>query len=152
MSDCTPAIPPMGALPTRGKIENLQALMAAMPQVNLAEHTKHYFAGGMYCRELFRPAGTLIVGKAHKHEHFYIVLSGEVVIAGDGYLETVKGPRIIISQPGVKRAVHAHTDAVCITIHRTDSRDLDEIERELIEEDATALFDAQNKPKQEVLS
>ena len=101
----------------------------------------------MYCREVFRPAGTVIVGKVHKREHFYIVMFGTVTISGDGYRETVKAPRIFVSQPGTKRAVYAHEDSLCITVHRTDSRDLDEIERELIEEDPTALFDAHNRLK-----
>lgn len=138
-------------LPTLGGIERLQATMAAMPQADLSDHTKHYFADGMYCRELFRPADTLIVGKVHKKEHFYIVLSGEVTLIGDGFRERIKAPRIIISQPGTKRAVLSHTDAICITVHRTDSRDLDEIERELIEPEDMRLFDARNKPIPEAL-
>lgn len=119
--------------------------MARMPQVELP--TKHHWADGMYCRELFRPAGTTIVGKVHKHEHFYIVLSGIVTIVGDGKRETIEAPAIFVSPPGTKRAVFAHTDAICITVHRTDSRDLDEIERELIEPDEKALFDARNQLK-----
>lgn len=131
--------------PSRADIERLQTVMSQMPQVTLA--TRHLWADGMYLRELFRPADTTIVGKVHKREHFYIVLSGEVTIAGDGYREHVTAPRIIVSQPGTKRAVYAHVDSLCATVHRTDSRDLDEIERELIEPDDTALFDARNQTK-----
>ena len=153
MSDCTPTIPPMDALPTRADIEKLQALMVTMPQADLLDQTKHLFADSIYCRPLFRPAGTLIVGKIHKHEHFYVVLSGEVTLAGEGYRERIKAPRIIISQPGVKRAVFAHVDSICATFHRlrTDSRDLDEIERELIEPEDLRLFDSANKPIPEAL-
>ena len=89
--------------PTREKIEILQSLMSVMPQVDLSNHTKHHFADGMYCRELFRPAGTTIVGKVHKREHFYIVLFGAVTVVGDGFRETITAPRIIVSKPGTKR-------------------------------------------------
>jgi len=136
-------------LPTREDIERLQASLLDAPQMELP--TRHYFADGMYCRELFRPKDTLIVGKVHKKEHFYIVLSGEVTVVGDGKRERIKAPRIIVSQPGTKRAVYAHEDSTCITVHRTFETDLEAIERELIEPDETALFDAYNRPKVEVL-
>jgi hypothetical protein len=132
-------------LPKLQDIQKLQALMVTLPQIEL--ETKHHFADGMYCRELFRPAGTLIVGKVHKREHFYILLSGEITVSGDGYRERFKAPKIIISAPGTKRAVFAHVDSICLTIHRTDLRDIDEIEKELIEPDETALFDFHNKLK-----
>lgn len=129
-------------LPQREDIERLQTALSAHPQVELP--TKHHWADGMYCRELFRSKDTLIVGKVHKREHFYIVLSGEVTVVGDGKRERIKAPRIIVSAPGTKRAVYAHEDSICITVHRTDSKDLEEIELELIEPDETALFDAHN--------
>jgi hypothetical protein len=133
------------ALPTLETIKDLQAAMAKLPQVKL--ETKHYFADGMYARELFRPAGTTIVGKVHKKEHFYIVMYGDLVIAGDGYKREVSGPAIFVSEPGTKRAVYAQTDALCVTVHRVSSTDLDEIEAEVVEEDKTALFNARNELK-----
>ena len=133
----------MSEIATRADIDRLQAVMLQMPQVELS--TEHLFADGMYCRALFRPADTTIVGKVHRREHFYVVLSGEVTVVGDGYREHIKAPRIIVSQPGTKRAVYAHVDSLCATFHRTNSTDLEEIERELVEEDKTALFNAQNK-------
>jgi hypothetical protein len=133
------------------KLEDIQALQAAgakLPQATL--FTEHYFADGMYIRSLFRPADTLIVGKVHKREHFYIVVSGEVTIVGDGYKERVKAPRIFVSKPGTKRAVYSHEDSLCLTVHRTDKADLDEIEAELIEEEPLAMYDAHNAIKQDL--
>lgn len=140
----------IAALTTREDIERLQAAMTKLPQLELV--TKHHFADGMYCRELWRPAGCAIVGKVHKREHFYIVLSGEVTVTCDGKPpERIQAPRIIVSAPGTKRAVFAHTDSICITVHRTDSHDLKTIEEELLESDETALFDAHNQMKCEAL-
>lgn len=135
--------------PTLETINRLQAAMAMLPQAVL--DTKHHFADGMYARELFRPADTLIVGKVHKREHLYIVLSGEVTIVGDGYRERVKAPRIFVSKPGTKRAVYAHEDSICLTVHRTSETDLDKIEAELIEEDPTAMYSSDNKLLPQVL-
>jgi hypothetical protein len=130
----------------RDAICALQAAMAQLPQAELP--TEHFFADGMYCRFLPRPAGTLIVGKVHRKEHLYIVCCGTVqVTQGDGAAREITGPAVLVSKPGTKRAVFAVTDATCLTVHRTDSTDLDEIEAELIEPDEAALFDAHNNVK-----
>jgi len=124
-------------------IYRLQAEMSKMPQVELP--TEHFFADGMYCRTLFRPAGTLIVGKVHKKEHLYIICQGTIQVTTDNGMEEITGPKVIVSKPGTKRAVLALTDATCLTVHRTDNKDLETIEEELIEPDNLALFDSRNK-------
>src|ERR1700744_2984444 len=140
----------MDALATTvADINKLQEAAAKLPQAQL--FTEHFFIPGVYVRWLFRPADTLIVGKIHRKEHMYLVCSGEVTVVGPGYKERIVGPKMIISKPGTKRAVYAHTDAVCLTIHRTDETDLDKIEKELIEEDETAMYDARNELKSERL-
>ncbi len=126
-----------------GKVWRLQREMAKLPQADLP--TEHYFADGMYARVLKRPAGTLIVGKVHKKEHFYIVTKGCVEVASDEKTEIYHSGDVIVSKPGTKRAVLALEDSICMTVHRTKKKNLDKIEKELVEEDNTALFDAQNK-------
>ena len=56
---------------SREQVERLQAEMATMPQAELT--TEHQFSPGMYMRKVFRPAGTLIVGKVHKEPHFFFM-------------------------------------------------------------------------------
>ena len=130
-------------VPTKEQIDRLQRAMSAMPQaVGLV--TDHFFAGGMYCRRLWRPANTVIVGKVHKAPHFFLCAEGEIVAWSEKGMRTLKAGDVIESQPGTKRVTLAMTDAIGITIHKTDLTDLDAIEAELIEEDTTALFDANN--------
>lgn len=136
-------IVPIGTEPN---VVALQAAMREMPQVEC--QTDHYFADGMYCRVVARDEGTLIVGKVHKREHFYMVVQGAVAVIQDGAERKVyHAPAVIVSKPGTKRAVYALEDSVCLTVHRTDKTDLAEIEAELIEDDPTALFGPDNKPK-----
>jgi hypothetical protein len=135
--------------PTREQIEKLQSEMVKMPQVEL--ETEHYFSGGMYCRKLIRPAGTLIVGKVHKQAHFFLCAKGEIIAWSENGMKTLKAGDIIESKPGTKRVTLALSDAIGITFHKTDKTDLDEIEAELIEPDETALFDSNNKLKQFVV-
>ena len=131
-------------LDMRAKVSELQkAMLAHIEPIEL--DTKHRFHGGMYLREVFRPADCLIVGKVHKKEHFYIVLSGTVVITTDDGVVEVTGPHIFESKPGTKRAVYAKTDAICITIHRVDSSSVEDVEQELVEDDPDCVYLPGNK-------
>ncbi len=116
----------------RESIDHLQAEVLKLEQPQF--ETEHYWAGGMYCRVLPRQAGTVIIGKTHRQEHFYLVLSGTVLITnGDKAPIEVTGPKVIVSQPGTRRAVYAKTDAVCATVHRTSETDLERLDAELCE-------------------
>ena len=130
---------------SREQVERLQAQMVTMPQAELV--TEHQFSPGMYMRKLFRPAGTLIVGKVHKEPHFFLCAKGEIIAWTENGMKRLQAGDVIESKPGTKRVTLAVTDAIGITIHRTDKTDLDEIEAELIEPDPSALFDAKNKLK-----
>ena len=130
---------------SREQVERLQAEMATMPQAELV--TEHQFSPGMYMRKLYRPAGTLIVGKVHKEPHFFLCAKGEIIAWTESGMKRLQAGDVIESKPGTKRVTLAVTDAIGITIHRTDKTDLDEIEAELIEPDPSALFDARNKLK-----
>lgn len=109
--------------------------------------TEHVFHGGMYCRQVWRPAGCLIVGKVHKKEHFYMVVSGTVKITVDDGVQTITGPFLLCSKPGTKRAVYAETDALCMTIHRVESETVEEVESELVEDDPNSMFTIGNTVK-----
>lgn len=133
-------------VPTREQIDRLQNEMAQMPQAELT--TEHFFSPGMYCRRVYRPAGTLIVGKVHKEPHFFMCVKGEIVAWTETGMRKLEAGDVIESKPGTKRVTLAVTDAIGVTVHRTDKTDLNEIEAELIEPDDAALFDSSNKLKQ----
>ena len=136
-------------VPNREQIDRLQAEMVTMPQAELV--TEHYFSPGMYMRKVFRPAGTLIVGKVHKEPHFFLCAMGEIVAWTENGMVTLLPGDVVESQPGTKRVTMAVTDSIGITIHRTDKTELDEIEADLLEPDTTALFDARNNVKTELI-
>lgn len=133
------------AKPFQQRIEDLQAEISKYPQYE--PPTEHIFHGGMYCRQVWRPAGCLIVGKVHKKEHFYMIVSGTIKITTDDEVQTATGPFLICSSPGTKRAVYAVTDALCVTIHRVESNTIEEVESELVENDPKSMFTVGNKVK-----
>lgn len=100
----------------------------------------HEFPPGLYVRTIKIPAGTVLTGKLHRHEHPNILQSGvvEVVTESNG-VEFLEGPLFMISKGLTKRALVAHTDIVWTTIHAnpTNTRDLEALEKEIIIEDLT---------------
>lgn len=137
------------SVPTLAEIERLQHEMMQMPQAEL--ETEHYFSGGMYCRKLTRPAGTLIVGKVHKKDHFFLCAKGQIIAWSEKGMVTLNEGDVIASKAGTKRVTLAVTDSIGITFHKTNKTNLDKIEKELIEPDELALFDSSNKLKAQAL-
>jgi hypothetical protein len=117
----------------RKQLYELQEAIGDLPAVDCP--LQHVFAPGVYMRTIFIPAGTLIAGKIHKHQHGNVLSMGEVlVITEEGGLEHLRGPMTMVSSAGTKRAVRALTDVVWTTIHLnpTNETDLEKIEAEVI--------------------
>ena len=83
--------------------------------------TTHKFTDGMYIREIFMPAGSLITSKIHKTEHPYIVSYGKVAVSidGDDWNE-ITAPYTGITIPGTRRVLYIIEDCIWTTFHRVD--------------------------------
>ena len=99
-------------IPTREEIDKLQREMSVMPQAEL--QTEHYFSGGMYCRKLTRPAGTLIVGKVHKKDHFFLCAKGEIIAWSEGGMRHLYPGDVICSKPGTKEKMKVQIEEKAI--------------------------------------
>jgi len=93
---------------------------------------EHHFAPGVYMRQMNAKAGTVVVSKMHRTEHMNVLLSGSLTIATENGIEYLKAPAVIKSMPGTKRIGYFHEDTSWMTVHPTDSTDLEEIERQVI--------------------
>jgi hypothetical protein len=95
---------------------------------------KHSFSDGIYVREIFIPAGTVLVGKIHKHDHPNFLMSGTVEVVTEFGSERIEAPRSMISKSGTKRVVHAITDTVWITVHvnKENTTDIAKLEDNII--------------------
>ena len=120
----------MPAAPSRAQIQRLEDVMRELPQVEIPP--RHYFAAGLYAREITIPAGTVLTGKVHSAEHLNIVSQGDITVWTEYGMKRVQAPFAMVSRPGTKRVGYAHTDTVWTTIHATNETDLEALERELI--------------------
>ena len=124
----------------KDKVAFLAKELSTIPQVECP--LKHYFAPHVYVREIFMPAGSIVIGKIHKTEHFNIIQKGKVtLVKEDGTHETMEAPLTFISKAGVQKALYIHEDTVWSTIHITENRDLESLEAELIEPSPELGFD-----------
>lgn len=112
------------------KIKRLEEAMLALPQADLP--LDHFFASGVYVRQMTAPAGALLVGHAHKTEHVCILLKGSMTIATPDGIKTISAPMTFIAPPGRKVALVLE-DIVFQNIHATEERDLDKLEELLVE-------------------
>tara|TARA_R100000656_G_scaffold60656_2_gene46988 strand:+ start:4115 stop:4687 length:573 start_codon:yes stop_codon:yes gene_type:complete len=96
---------------------------------------RHFFADGCYIREIFNPAGELIVTKIHKVAHPYFLMKGTMSILTEEGEQRISAPFYSITKPGTKRIIYAHTDCIFITVHATDKTDIKEIEKDIATED-----------------
>lgn len=133
---CPPHLDEIGVrfinpLEMRQTILDLEQAMNEASDVQLQIKTTHRFIDGIYAREVFIPAGTLLVGRIHRHACISIMNSGlKTTITEDGAMK-IKAPFATISKPGIKRVGFAHEDTIWTTIHATNERDLAKLEDEL---------------------
>lgn len=131
----------------RSDIASLEAEMRAMPEKQIAIETRHYFAPGIYAREITIPEGVEVIGKIHRAPHVNVVSKGRIlVITEDGEREIV-APCTFVAPAGTKRAGRALEETVWTTFHAVGpndgERDLDKLEDELI----APSFDALGPPQ-----
>lgn len=78
----------------------------------------HRFTPGLYAREIFMPAGTVLTSQVHNTQHPYVVISGRVrVTIPGGEVQVLEGGYVGITQPGTRRALYVEEDCRWITFH-----------------------------------
>lgn len=91
---------------------------------------RHFFAPGVYGREITLDAGDTLTSLIHLQADLNILSKGRISFTTDEGVRTVEAPYTFVSPPGAKRAGHCHTDVVWTTIHANpdDERDLEKLE------------------------
>jgi len=82
-------------------------------------------------REMFAPAGVLVLGHEHRTEHFNIVLSGRAIVWVDGKMIVATAGQVLTSKPG-RKLVIVLEDLRWLTVHPTTVTDLEQLERDLL--------------------
>ncbi len=94
----------------------------------------HHFTPGLYAREIFMPARSIVVSRIHKTEHPFVVSKGRCYVYNEkGEAVEIVAPYFGVTMPGTRRVLYMIEDTVWTTFHPTDLTDVREIEAEIIE-------------------
>jgi len=95
----------------------------------------HHFSEGVYVREIFMPAGLLVVGKVHKTTHLNIVVSGRCEVMINGEIKEFKAGDIFESLEGSQKTLYIFEDTKWLTVHinENDSKDIEELEERYVD-------------------
>jgi len=88
---------------------------------------QHYFGPGVCIRELFVPAGSLVLSHKHKEQTMNILLKGKAAVVINEEVRVIEGPYIFVSEPGRKLG-YAIEDVVWQNVFATDETDPEKIE------------------------
>lgn len=115
---------PLSSIDGLGKIEQIEAGMFKLGEDKVFEfaawETKHHFSDGVYTRETFIPAGTLLTGIRHKQKTISILAQGAITVMGvdrQGRATdygVLVAPFIMVTEPNIKKIGYAHEDTVFI--------------------------------------
>lgn len=120
--------------PTYDQLRELERELLKLPPADAP--VTHHFAHGVYGREMFIPAGTILTGKIHKHSTLNLLMQGTIVVTTPDGVREITAPSIFTSAPGCKKVGFAKTDVIWVNVHATRLTDLAAIEQKFIEPEA----------------
>lgn len=136
------------------RIDELEAaIVENFPLVELP--LIHRFTEGLYVREIFMPAGSLVTSKIHNTQHQYFVLKGAVSVWIDEGVEVyIEAPYIGVTEPGTRRVLYVWEDCIWATSHpNPDNETVEQIEERILEKHDNPLLSDEIKIKlKEILS
>lgn len=118
----------------REKILNLEREIAKLPQYECP--LRHFFADGVYVREITIHAGVALVGYIHMQACVTTVSKGKIIIADGDSTRIIEAPFTMAVPPGSKKAGYALEDTVWSDAYANPSNetDLDVLESQMTAE------------------
>jgi len=118
------------------EIEDFGRFLQCLPEEFKEELVnKHYFAPGIYIREMVIKEGDFAIGRKHKTKHFNIILSGYGKMIYNGSVKEIKAGDIFVSEPETRKAVSATEEIRILNIFPSNETSVEKLEKELVYEE-----------------
>lgn len=90
-------------------------------EVELAENgfpLQHIFTPGLYARQIYMPAGSVLTSQIHNTEHPFVISSGSAMVYTEHEGATLlKAPYTGVTRPGTRRVLVVYEDCIWTTFH-----------------------------------
>ncbi len=94
---------------------------------------KHYFAGGIYAREMTLPSNFICTGAIHKYDHIVTISKGEGWLVDEfGGKREYQAPVTFETKKGTKRAIKTDTETIFTCYIKCESTNIDEVRNLLV--------------------
>lgn len=121
--------------------------MVGVPQVDCP--VVHYFAPGMWARQITIPAGVALVGAVHKTDNLAVLSQGTIMLVTNGQPIELTAPCTVMVKAGQKNAAVAINDAVWTNFfpNPENETDLDKLVEKFSESKACELIGGAKNPQ-----
>jgi hypothetical protein len=132
-------IQPTVKVDIKQNLDNLAVAVKSAPQVECPE--KHHFGPNIYIKEVTLPAGSVIVGKYHRHEHLCNMVAGRmIVVDSEGNRTELIAPMTFMAKSGRKIAYIIET-VVFQNIYSTSETDIQKLEDMIVDNSKDMLLE-----------
>lgn len=120
---------PAGSLPAeaqdwRDRIQQFEQALKQSPG-QFTPDLMQFFCAGVYLRQVFFPAGTMVTGKIHRYPCLNILVQGELEVVTEEGIKMMVAPMVFKAPAGVKRAARVISDTIWITVHAYEGEERD---------------------------
>lgn len=86
---------------------------------------RHYFAAGLFAREISIRAGCQIVGAVHKQDSLIVLSKGRLIMATEDGPKEIAAPHTHLCKAGTQNAVYVLEDCVWTNFHPNPDNETD---------------------------
>jgi hypothetical protein len=118
------------------RLDEFQAAVLGLPEgLKVMHSVTNHFGPNIYLREMVAKAGDVIVGRSHKEEHLFSLVSGQIIVVDeDGVRTKLVAPVVYKAKKG-RKIIYIIEDARFQNIWSTPETNIEKLEAELAWDD-----------------
>ncbi|RLA26261.1 MAG: hypothetical protein DRQ62_00060 [Gammaproteobacteria bacterium] len=109
----------------KSSVANIDELVKELEPYNKLSELplEHFHGDNLYVRYAMYPKGAVVIGRVHKFNHVFVLMSGEATIWTRDGKNRVKAPAIIETKAGTQRVGYFHANSMCLNCHGHESNE-----------------------------